>query len=253
MASKAALFEYLLHLGDSSLVLGHRLSEWCGHGPILEEDIAMTNMALDLIGRARALLSYAGEIEGRGRTDDDLAYQRDAYDFRNALLAEQPNGDFAHTMMRQFLYDAYGFFLHEELKKSKDEKLAGIAEKSLKETTYHLRHMKEWILRLGDGTDESHQRAQNALDDLWMYTGDLFDMNDTDKFLIKEGIAPDLNTIKSKWENLVNEILTKATLKIPDERTWMIHGSREGKHTEHLGYLLAEMQFLPRAYPGTKW
>lgn len=253
MGSKAALFKYLLRLGDSSLVLGHHLSEWCGRGPILEEDIAMTNMALDLIGRARVFLSYAGEIEVRGRTEDDLAYQRDAYDFRNVLLAEQTNGDFAHTMMRQFLYDAYSFFLYEELKKSKDEKLAGIAEKSLKETIYHLRHTKEWILRLGDGTDESHQRAQNALDDLWMYTGDLFDMNDTDKFLIKEGIAPDLNTIKSKWENLVNEILTKATLKLPDEKTWMIYGSREGKHTEHLGYLLAEMQFLPRAYPGTKW
>ena len=247
------LFEYCLRLGDNSLILGHRLSEWCGHGPILEEDIAMINIALDLVGQSRLMLSYAGKLEGKGRTDDDLAYHRDVMDFKNAMLLEQPNGDFGVTMTRQFLFDVFHYHLYEELKTSKDEHLAAIAEKSLKEITYHLRHSTEWMKRLGDGTEESHQRMQSAVDNLWMYTGDLFDTNEADEILIKEGIAPDLDTIKPKWDKMVKEVLTKATLKIPDNNTFMMMGSRTGKHTEHLGFILAEMQFLPRAYPAAKW
>ena len=249
---KNSLFEYLLRLGDNSLILGHRLSEWCGHGPILEEDIAMTNIALDLVGQARTILAYAGETEGKGRTEDDLAYLRNERHFRNALLVEQPNGDFGCTMVRQFLYTAFSYLIFEELKKSKDTKLSAIAEKSLKEVTYHLRHSSEWLIRLGDGTEESHRRVQNAVDDMWMFTDDLFGMNDVDKTLIKEGIAIDLNQIKSKWEKIVADVFFKAKLTIP-QNVFMITGSREGRHTEHLGYLLVEMQFLPRAYPGAKW
>ena len=247
-----SLFEYLLRLGDSSLILGHRLSEWCGHGPVLEEDIAMTNIALDLVGQARTILTYAGEVEGKDRTEDDLSYLRDERHFRNALLTEQPNGDFGCTVVRQFLYTAFSYFLFEGLKKSKDQKLSAIAEKSLKEVTYHLRHSSEWLIRFGDGTDESHRRVQNAIDDLWMFTDDMFTMNNVDETLIKEGIAFDLNQVKQKWEKMVVDIFSKAKLTVP-QNVFMITGSREGKHTEHLGYLLAEMQFLPRAYPGAKW
>ena len=249
---KNSLFEYLLRIGDSSLILGHRLSEWCGHGPILEEDIAMTNIALDLVGQARTILTYAGEVEGKGRTEDDLSYLRNERHFHNALLVEQPNGDFGCTMFRQFLYTAFSYLIFEELKKSKDTKLSAIAEKSLKEVTYHLRHSSEWLIRLGDGTEESHRRVQNAVDDLWMFTDDLFTMNDIDNTLLKEGIAIDLNQIKSKWKKIVADVFSKAKLTIP-QNVFMITGSREGRHTEHLGYLLAEMQFLPRAYPGAKW
>lgn len=250
---KRALLEYCLRLGDTSLILGHRLSEWCGHGPVLEEDIAMTNMALDLVGQARIIFSYAGEIEGKGRNDDKLAYHRDTMQFRNVLLVELPNGDFASTMVRQFLVSVYNYYLYEALKNSTDKSLAAFAEKSLKEVTYHVRHSADWMLRLGDGTKESHERTQNALDELWMYTDDLFQMNEVDSILIKDGIAVDLMVIKEKWKNNVEDILTKATLTVPQINNFMRTGSREGKHTEHLGYILAEMQFLPRAYPETNW
>jgi ring-1,2-phenylacetyl-CoA epoxidase subunit PaaC len=247
------LFEYCLRLGDSSLIAGQRLAEWCGHGPILEEDIAMTNMSLDLIGQARTFLTYAGEIEGKERTEDDLAYLRDTMEFRNVLLVEQPNGDFAVTMMKQFFFSAYLFLLYKELSNSKDATIAAVAAKSLKEVTYHLRHTSQWILRLGDGTDESNKRTQDALNDLWMYTGDLFDMDTVDAELIKAGIACDLNKIKQEWQAMITEILTKAKLNIPSPDTWMMKGSRTGKHTEYLGYILAEMQTLQREYPGAKW
>lgn len=252
ISKQQALFEYCLRLGDNSLVLGHRLSEWCGHGPILEEDIAMINIALDLVGQSRTMLQYAAEVEGKGRSEDDLAYLRDVLGFRNSLLAEQPNGDFAVTMMRQFLITAFNYHLYETLKSSKDATIAAFAEKSLKEVSYHLRHSGEWIVRLGDGTEESHERVQTALDDLWMFTGDLFETTEGDELLVKEGIAADMNDIKVKWESTVNEVLEKATLKKPGS-DYMMTGSRTGKHTEHLGYLLAEMQFLPRAYPGAEW
>ena len=252
MIKEEALFEYLLRLGDSAIVLGHRLSQWCGHGPILEEDIALTNIALDFVGLGTGLLGYAAQIENKGRTEDTLAYFRNEREFKNVLLAEQPNGDFANTMVRQFFYDVYTYFLYSELKNSKDAQLAAIAEKALKEINYHLRHSREWMLRLGDGTDESQSRMQNAVNDLWMYTGDMFDADATDEFLFKEGIAPDLKEIKQKWELYTKETLSEATLQIPSDN-FMQRGSREGKHTEHLGYMLAEMQSVARAFPGTSW
>jgi ring-1,2-phenylacetyl-CoA epoxidase subunit PaaC len=250
---KDALFEYCLRIGDTSLVLGQRLSEWCGHGPILEEDIALTNIALDLIGQTRIILEYGGQTEGKGRSADDLAYHRDAMQFRNVLIAEQPNVDFAYTITRQFFLSVYNYCLYEELKQSTDKTIAAFAEKSLKEVAYHVRHASDWMLRLGDGTEESHKRMQNAVDDLWMFTDDLFQMNEVDELLIKEGIAVDQKKIQEKWKIKVNEILTKGTLTIPSVNNFMRLGSRVGKHTEHLGYILAEMQFLPRAYPDAKW
>jgi|SRR3954468_1181750 len=252
MNIKEATVEYLLRLGDSSLIIGHRLSEWCGHGPILEEDIAMTNIALDFVGNATAILTYAAQLEGKGRSEDDLAFMRNEREFRNLLLTEQPNGDFAQTTARQFLFDTYLFFLYEELKSSKDETLNALATKAHKEITYHLRHTTEWMYRLGDGTEESHERIQQALNNLWMYTSDLFDMNEIDQLLIKEGIVPDLLHVKGKWEEHVKKVITKATLKLPETNVKQ-KGSREGKHTEHLGFLLAEMQYVHRAYPGVKW
>lgn len=252
MTTKEAKFEYLLRLGDSSLVIGHRLSEWCGHGPILEEDIALINIALDFVGNATSLLKYAGEVEGKGRDEDDLAFMRDEREFRNLLITEQPNGDYASTIARQFLFDTYMFFLYEELKSSKDETLASIAAKTHKEVTYHLRHTTEWMFRLGDGTAESHERLQNGLNDLWMFTADMFDMDEVDALLIKEGIAVDLNKVKSDWEKRVKEVLAEATLQMP-VTAFRQKGSREGKHSEHLGFLLAEMQYVHRAHPQAKW
>lgn len=252
MNSQQALFEYCLRLGDSNLVIGQRISEWCGHGPILEEDIALTNVSLDFIGQATAMLQYAAQVEGKGRTEDDLAYLRNERDFRNVLLAEQPNGDYANTIVRQFLFDVYEYYYYQALQKSKDNTIAALAEKALKEITYHLRHSSQWVLRMGDGTAESHERIQNALNELWMFTGDLFDMDAVDELLIKEGIAVDLSPVKQKWNAHVAEVVEKATLKIPAE-AFMQRGSRDGKHTEHLGFLLAEMQYLPRTYPNAKW
>ncbi len=250
--TRQALFEYLLWLGDTSLILGHRNSEWCGHGPILEEDIALTNIALDLVGQARLLLSYAAETEGKNRTEDELAYLRDAPAYRNALLAEQPNGDFGNTMMRQLLYTVFSYHLQTALLQSADEKLRSIAAKAVKETAYHLRHASDWIIRLGDGTEESHKRVQDALDNLWMFTGDLFVTMPGDKILMEQKIVPDLNTIQTQWKQDLNKILAEATLTMPSS-AYSLTGSRTGKHTEHLGFILAELQFLPRAYPGAKW
>ncbi len=252
MNIQEAKFQYLLRLGDSSLIIGHRLSEWCGHGPILEEDIALINIALDFVGNATSLLAYAGQTEGKGRDEDALAYLRDEREFRNLLITEQPNGDFASTMARQFLFDTYMFFLYEELKNSKDETVAAIAVKSHKEITYHLRHATEWMLRLGDGTTESHERLQSGLNDLWMFTSEMFDMDEVDAMLIKEGFAPDLNKVKTAWEKRVKEVIAEATLQIPTS-TFKQKGSKEGKHTEYLGFLLAEMQYVHREYPGAKW
>ncbi|MCO5258705.1 MAG: phenylacetate-CoA oxygenase subunit PaaC [Crocinitomicaceae bacterium] len=246
------LYKYLIRLGDDSLIIGHRLSEWCGHGPILEEDIALTNFALDFIGQAQSILEYAGKVEGAGRDADDLAYLRYEHDFRNALLVEQPNGDFALTMMRQFLFDAFRKPLFEALTKSSDEQVAAIAEKSLKETKYHLKHSSEWIIRLGDGTEESHKRTQDALDTLWRYTDELFYEDETDKALEAAGIIPSISKIKEEWEKTVNNVLTEATLTLPTNG-WSYGKGRAGLHSENLGYILAEMQYLQRAYPGAKW
>jgi ring-1,2-phenylacetyl-CoA epoxidase subunit PaaC len=247
-----ARFDYCLRLGDSSLILGHRLSEWCGHGPVLEEDIALINVSLDLIGRATNLLKYAGEIEGQGRTEDDLAYLRNERHFQNLLITEQPNGDFAVTIARQFFMDAFSYFLYDSLQSSSDKQLAAIAEKAIKEIRYHLRHSSEWMLKLGDGTPESHERLRNAVNQLWRFTGEMFIADETDKLLQEAGIAPDLAAIKINWDTMVNEVLEKATLTRPED-TFMQTGSKKGIHTEHLGFLLAEMQYLPRMYPGAKW
>ncbi|MGE0637971.1 MAG: 1,2-phenylacetyl-CoA epoxidase subunit PaaC [Bacteroidia bacterium] len=246
------LFNYLLRLADSSLILGHRLSEWCGHGPVLEEDIALTNISLDFVGRANSLYEYAAKIEGKGRTEDDLAYLRNEREFFNNLLAEQPNGDYAQTILRQYLTDAFEIHFYEALGKSKDETLAGIAAKSLKEIQYHLRHSSSWMLRLGDGTEESNRRLQNSLDEIYRFTGSLFETDENDSVLIASGIVPDISAIQQQWQKDVDTMLEKAMLKKP-EKVWMQKGNLQGKHTEHLGYILAEMQSVHRAYPGVKW
>lgn len=252
-ARNEALFDYLLRLGDTSLVLGHRLSEWCGHGPALETDMALTNVALDLIGQARQFLTYAGEVEARGRSEDDLAYLRDAHGYRNLLLVELPNEDFARTIARQFLFDAFNVELMAGLAAgSRDKRLAAIAAKAVKEVSYHARHSSEWMIRLGDGTETSHRKIQAALDDLWMYTGEMFAMDGVDDAMVAAGIGVDPVALKSRWDERVDEVLTEATVKRPEDG-WMQTGGKAGRHTEHLGYLLAEMQFLQRAYPGAKW
>lgn len=252
MTVNDALFNYCLRLGDNSLILSHRLSEWTGKAPILEEDLAITNIALDKLGQARFLLQSAAQLEGKGRSEDDLAYKRSEREFYNSLLVEQPNGDFAFTMARQLLNDVFDFFLYEELTKSTNETLASLAAKSIKEIKYHLRHCSEWMIRLGDGTEESHNRIQNSVNDLWAYTGELFEMNEIDSVLIKENIVPDLSLLKPKWNNMLSEIFEKATLKKPEDG-FMHTGSRKGIHSENLGFILAEMQYLPRAYPNATW
>jgi ring-1,2-phenylacetyl-CoA epoxidase subunit PaaC len=250
--TETPLFTYTLRLADNALVLGHRLSEWVGHAPVLEEDLALGNLALDLIGQARAFYTYAGEVEGKGRDEDALAYLRDAGDYRNVLLVEQPNGDFAATMTRQVIYSAFARPFFEQLQASKDATLAAIAAKALKEMTYHLRHSAEWIVRLGDGTEESHRRAQDALDELWPYTGELFEIDRIERALIDVGIAVDVAALRSVFERTMDEILAEATLQRPRDG-YMQSGGRSGRHSEHLGYILAHLQFLQRAYPGAKW
>lgn len=246
------LFQWLLRLGDDSLILGHRLSEWCGHGPILEEDIAMTNISLDLIGQATTLLAYAGKVEDKGRDEDALAFLRYERDYRNNLLVEQPNGDFGMTILRQFLFDAYRMPFFEALQESTDAQVAAIAEKSLKETKYHFRHSAEWVIRLGDGTQESHERIQQSLNVLWRYTSDLFVSDAIQEEMEAQGVSPKMADIKATWEKSVHHVLAEATLEIPGNK-WEQKGGREGKHTEHLGYLLAEMQYMQRAYPNMEW
>jgi ring-1,2-phenylacetyl-CoA epoxidase subunit PaaC len=247
-----SLFNYLLRLGDDSLILGHRLSEWCGHGPILEEDIAMTNLALDFVGQATSLLNYAGEVEGKGRSGDDLAFLRFDREYRNVLLVEQPNVDFGVTMMRQFFFDAYRKPLFERLIHSKDEQLRAIADKSLKETKYHLKHSSEWVIRLGDGTEESNNRVQEAINTLWRYTSELFFKDEVDDALIKSGIIPPMNDLEAEWKSNVDKVIEEATLIIP-ENNWKHGAGRNGMHSEHLGYILAELQYMQRAYPGLQW
>lgn len=251
-AHESAKFELCLRLGDSALILGHRLSEWCGHAPILEEDIALTNVALDFVGLSRNWLSYAAQIQNEGKTEDDLAYLRDVVQYRNALLTEQPNGDFAITITRQFFYDVFSYYYYKALCNSNDLSIKGIAEKAVKEIDYHLRHSTEWMYRLGDGTVESHQRTQDAVDELWMFTGDMFDTDEAYQLLLSSGTAPDMLTIKELWLVKVNEVLTKATLTVP-KSNYMQQGSLRGFHTEHLGFLLAEMQYLQRSYPNSEW
>lgn len=246
------LFDYCLQLADTSFLLGHRLSEWCGHGPVLEQDLAMTNIALDLIGETRNLYQYAGELEGKGRSEDELAYLREAVEYRNPLLVEQPNGDFADTVMRQFLFDTYHFYLLQALQSCPDPQLAAIAAKSFKEVSYHIKWSSEWVIRLGDGTEESRRRIDKALDHLWTYSGELFSMTDTEKALFEKGYIPDYSLLKSSWQQHVNKVFEEATLEVPQE-VWMQKGGKEGIHTEQLGFVLAELQYLQRTYPGLEW
>ncbi|NIX75868.1 1,2-phenylacetyl-CoA epoxidase subunit PaaC [Microvirga terricola] len=246
------LLEFLLRTGDNALILGHRVSQWCGHSPVLEEDIALANTALDLIGETQLWLGLAGEVEGKGRTADSLAYLRDAAEFRNVLLVERPNGDFGQTLMRQFLFDVWHFELLTALQESSNARIAEISAKVLKEVSYHLERSADLIIRLGDGSAESHRHMQSALDDLWAYTGELFLTDVGDDALAEAGIAPAPASLKPKWEATVSRVLGEATLRRPTDN-YIHKGGKRGVHTEHLGYILAEMQFLQRAYPGAIW
>jgi ring-1,2-phenylacetyl-CoA epoxidase subunit PaaC len=252
------LFLYTLHLADNALILGHRNSEWTGHGPILEQDIALSNIALDLLGQARNFYQYAAQLADSDKevTEDTLAYLRDSHEFRNCLLVEQPNGDWGKTVLRQFFFSTYQFYLYQQLQHSKDETLAAIAAKALKEVTYHMRWSAEWVIRLGDGTDESHSRMKSAMDDLWKFTGELFIAAEFETKLVQEEIAVDVASLKSSWNEKVNAVLEEATLTDEDakrQKAWMQTGGKDGSHTEHLGYLLAEMQYLQRVYPDSTW
>jgi ring-1,2-phenylacetyl-CoA epoxidase subunit PaaC len=249
---REALFRYVLRLGDLSLVLGQRLGEWVGHSPALEEDLGMANIALDMIGQARLLLSYAGEVEAKGRDEDQIAYLRDQSAYLNAVLVEQPNGDFGQTIVRQVLIDAFQLELFERMTHCTDSRLAAIAAKSVKEVRYHLRYSSGWLVRLGDGTQESHVRVQSALESLWPYTVELFAEDELDRTMADLGIAPRLADVQAAWTLRIDEILAEATLTRPKDRPHAWHGKR-GEHSEHLGYILAEMQHLQRAYPGARW
>ncbi len=249
--------DYILQLADSALILGHRNSEWTGHGPILEQDIAISNIALDLIGQARNFYQYAaGLINGPGpqtATEDTLAYLRDTLDYKNCLLTEQPNGDWAKTILRQFFFSAYQFYLYEQLQQSRDKTIAAISEKAFKEVSYHLRWSSEWVIRLGDGTEESHRRMLKAIDDLWKFTGELFIPAQYELQAAKQGICIDVALLAPAWRKKTDEIFEEAGLPLPDNKTAPATGGKEGRHTEHLGYILAEMQFLQRAYPNAEW
>ena len=248
----AALFAYVLRLGDLSLILGQRLGELIGHAPALEEDLGLANIGLDLIGQARLLLSYAGEIEGRGRDEDALAFLREHREFYNPTLAEQPNADFAQTIVRQVLLDAFQLELYERLQASSDQKLAAIAAKALKETRYHWRYSAGWMVRLGDGTEESHERADRALTRMWPLTAELFSEDDVERRVAQAGIAPSLAEVKAAWDKRINEILAEATLVRPKDVRYSWFG-KQGSHSEHLGHLLSDMQYLQRTYPGARW
>lgn len=245
-------FEYLVRLADTNLVLGHRLSEWLGKAPMIEEELALANIGLDLIGQARALYTRGVAVAGDGRDEDQLVFLRDAHDYRNLLLVEKERGDFAFTIVRQLLYSAFALPHWEALAASCDEDMAGIAAKAAKESAYHVRHAGEWLVRLGDGTEESHRRSQNALDELWMYTGEMFETDHVDQAAVAAGMGVDAAALRPQWSATVLPIIKQATLAPPKDG-WMMSGGRTGRHTEHLGHLLAEMQFLQRAYPGQQW
>jgi len=247
------LFTYVLRLGDSGLVLGQRLSEWVGKAPMLEEEMALANMALDMVGQARNFLSYAGELEGKDRGEDELAMQRDVGSFSNPLLVEQPNQDFAYTMVRQYFFASFAERLFEQLQHSADSRLGGIAAKAVKECRYHARHSGLWLVRLGDGTEESRKRVTRAVEDLWPYTGELFEMDEVDRSLLEAGVAVDLQAMRSDWREALDQVLAEARLSPPSDDAWMHSGGRSGRHSEHLGHLLATMQILPRSYPDANW
>jgi len=250
--SETPLVLYTLRRADDALILGHRLSEWCGHAPALEEDMALANMALDLLGQARELYSYAAKVEGKDNDGDKFAYLRDIRQYRNILLVEQPNGDFARTMVRQFFYASFADLYWRAMMNSNDATLAAIAAKSEKESAYHVRHCSEWIVRLGDGTEESHARTQDAIDHLWSYTGEMFEVDDAERGLIDAGIAIDPASLKMQWLKTVSGVVAEAALVLP-ANNWMQQGGRIGHHSEHLGHLLSELQSLQRSFPGATW
>lgn len=249
------MIDYLLHLADNALIYGHRLSEWCGHGPILEVDMALSNIALDHIGTARSLYQYAAELEGGDTTEDTYPYHRDVRAFRNILLVEMPNGNFADTIARALYFDTYQYHFYKALSHSSDQRLAAIAAKSLKEVSYHLRFSSEWTVRLGDGTDESKQKIQSALHDLWEYTGEMFAPSATEIDMIHKGIAPDISNLKADWHKSIVQTLEEATLQMPlhIEGAWFQQGGKKGIHTEYMGSILAELQYLQKSYPGSEW
>ena len=248
-----AYFEFLLRWGDNTLILGHRVSEWCGHAPVIEEDIALANTALDLIGQTQMWLGLAAEVEGKGRTADDLAMLRDAWDFRNVLMVEKPNGDFGQTLMRQFLFDAFHLEMLKGLTTSSEPRVAEIAAKAVKEVQYHVERSGDTVIGLGDGTAESHVRMQDALNLMWPYVGEMFASDDVDAEMLSTGIAPDLTQIRIAFDAHVGAVMADATLTIPDS-TFAHKGGKSGfQHTEHLGHILTQMQWLQRAYPGASW
>jgi ring-1,2-phenylacetyl-CoA epoxidase subunit PaaC len=247
------LLQYTLQLADNALIHGQRLSQWCGYGPVLEQDIALTNIALDHIGQARLFFQLAADLEGQGRSEDNLAFLRDVHEYRNCKLLELPNGHWGDTLAKCFYFDTFNYFYFDALRNSAHEGIAAIAQKAFKEISYHAQFAAEWIIRLGDGTDESHQKIAKSIADFYPYTGGLFAVLPLDAAAHKAGIAPDLAVIKNLWLEKVQEVLTIATLPIPDPAQWMHTSGKDGQHTEHLGFILAEMQFLPRAYPDATW
>jgi ring-1,2-phenylacetyl-CoA epoxidase subunit PaaC len=266
--SSSLYLDYVIHLADDALIQGHRNSEWTGFGPVLEQDIAMSNIALDLVGQARNFYQYAASLSNQGRnssrngkdsldgtaevSEDTLAYLRDSWDFKNVLLTEQPNGDWAKSILKEFFFSASQFYLYEALQESRDRQIAAIAEKALKEVRYHLVWSGEWVIRLGDGTSESHRRIKGALEELWKFTGELFLPVAYEAEAERLAIGPDLTRLRPQWHLKVSSVLKEATLPVPEDG-WMHLGGKQGTHTEHLGYLLAEMQFLQRAYPNSVW
>lgn len=246
------LYQFILEIADNSLILGQRLGELCGHGPNLETDIACTNISLDVLGQVRSYYQYAAKIASDGRTEDDIAMLRQEREYLNVLLVEQPNTDFGYTMARQFLFDVYHLLFLTELQKSKDLTLSAIASKSVKEVSYHQRFSSDWVKRLGDGTDESHERIQNAINDLWTYTDELFHETEANKAMIKEGIGVDVTKLKKTYYETVKSVLEEATLSVPESKYFQ-KGGKQGIHTEHMGYLLAELQYMQRAYPDMEW
>jgi ring-1,2-phenylacetyl-CoA epoxidase subunit PaaC len=247
------LISYTLFLADNALILGQRNSEWCGHGPVLEQDIAITNISLDLLGQARNFYQYAASLMGGNVTEDSLAYLRTEREFKNLLLAEQPNGDWAFTTLRQFFFSTYQYLLYQQLQNSSDTQIAAIAEKALKEVTYHLRWSSEWVIRLGDGTEESKDRMLFAIDELWQYTGELFLPAAFETGAAAERYSMNITSLKDAWLNKVTTVFEEATLPVPKDGIYMQRGGKDGVHTEHLGYILAEMQYLQRTYPGCEW
>lgn len=252
MGTEISVKEYVVRLGDDALILGHRLSEWCRNAPFLEEDLALSNVALDFIGRARMFYTYAAELSGQDVTEDTFAYQRDCRDFKNHLIHELPRGDFAFTMVRQYFVDVYSLAFMTSLLESSDSRLAAIAGKAIKESEYHLRRSEEWMMRLGESTQESHRRLQSAVDELWRFTGELFDQDSPERELVANGVAVDTRALEAEWNQTITATMSKISIEIPKDEL-QVTGGREGKHTEFLGFLLSELQFLQRAYPGLEW